>query len=72
MGHVSVFSPERVIRMAKSAGLELEFLTGAFFCRWKGSRLENSSAWLRFNLAWGSWFASWPGEVYWQMRKPAP
>lgn len=68
-GHVSIFSPKRVLRMGTAAGLETEFLTGAFFYRHKGSRLENSSTWLRFNLAWGSWFPSWPGEIYWCMRK---
>ena len=69
MGHVSVFSPERVIRMGAQAGMETEFLTGAFFFRSKGSPLENSPAWMRFNLAWGARFPSWPGEIYWRMRK---
>lgn len=70
MGHVSVFSPERVARMAKAAGLSLEFISGAFFMRSKGSALENSPAWMRFNIRWGQTFPSWPGEVYWLMRKP--
>lgn len=70
MGHVSVFSPARVRRMAKAAGLEAEFVTGAFFMRSKGNPLENSPAWLKFNLWWGATFPSWPGEIYWLMRKP--
>lgn len=70
MGHVSIFSPERVRRMAAAAGLETEFLSGAFFLRSKGSPLENSAAWMRFNLAWGKAFPWWPGEIYWLMRKP--
>jgi len=70
MGHVSIFSPDRVRRMAEQAGLKLEFVSGAFFARSKGSPLENSAAWLRFNVAWGAAFPSWPGEVYWLMRKP--
>lgn len=70
MGHVSIFSPERVRRMAQEAGLETEFYSGAFFMRSKGSPLENSAAWMRFNLAWGRLFPWWPGEIYWLMRKP--
>lgn len=69
MGHVSVFSPKRVAAMGAQAGLETEFLAGAFFMRSKGSRLENSPAWMRFNLRFGARFPSWPGEVYWLMRK---
>ncbi len=71
MGHVSVFSPARVRRMAESCGLTVEFISGAFFMRSKGSSLENSEAWVRFNLLWGGLFPGWPGEVYWLMRKPA-
>ncbi len=71
MGHVSVFSPARVRRMASDAGLVAEFYTGAFFLRSKGSPLENSAAWMRFNLFWGHLFPGWPGEIYWLMRKPA-
>lgn len=70
MGHVSVFSPARVRRMAKACGLEVEFLAGAFFVRSKGSPLENSALWARFNLLWGAAFPWWPGEIYWLMRKP--
>jgi SAM-dependent methyltransferase len=69
MGHVSVFSPARVRRMVEAAGLSLEFISGAFFLRQKGSRLENSAEWLRFNLRWGQLFPGWPGEIYWLARK---
>jgi len=71
MGHVSVFSPARVRRMALEAGLEAEFLSGAFLMRSKGSPLENSALWMRLNLLWGRTFPAWPGEIYWLMRKPA-
>ena len=70
MGHVSVFSPGRVRRMAAYAGLEVEFMSGAFLMRSKGSPLENSAAWMRLNLLWGRLFPGWPGEIYWLMRKP--
>lgn len=71
MGHVSVFSPARVRRMAQSAGLTVEFISGAFLMRSKGSALEDSAAWMRANIAWGRLFPGWPGEIYWLMRKPA-
>ena len=58
-----------VKRMAESAGCTAEFLSGAFFMRSKGSSLENSPAWLRFNLRWGGLFPGWPGEIYWLLRK---
>lgn len=70
MGHVSVFSPARVRRMAERCGMTVEFMAGAFFMRSKGSPLENSRAWARFNLWWGGTFPGWPGEIYWLMRKP--
>lgn len=70
MGHVSVFSPARVRRMAASCGLQAEFLAGAYFLRSKGSSLENSRLWMRFNLLWGALVPWWPGEIYWLLRKP--
>jgi hypothetical protein len=69
-GHVSAFSPERVAQLVRSAGLTLEFVSGAFFMRHKGFVLENSRTWLKLNLWWGRTFPSWPGEIYWVARKP--
>ncbi len=69
-GHVSAFSPERVRDMAAGAGLEVEFLSGAFFMRKKGFFLENHDWWRRWNLRFGARFPGWPGEVYWLLRKP--
>lgn len=69
-GHVSVFSPQRVREMAAANGLEVEFLSGAFFMRKRGFFLENSKWWMRFNLWFGAMFPSWPGELYWILRKP--
>lgn len=71
MGHVSVFSPARVRRMARQCGMEVTFLAGAYFLRSKGSALENFAWWARANLLWGACLPWWPGEVYWVMRKPA-
>ncbi|MDD3883577.1 MAG: methyltransferase domain-containing protein [Gallionella sp.] len=69
-GHVSVFSPQRVREMAAAGGLEVEFLSGAFFMRKKGFFLENCKWWLRFNLWFGGMFPGWPGELYFLLRKP--
>lgn len=69
-GHVSAWSARRLRKIAAALGLEVEFLTGAFFLRSSGSFLENHSAWLRLNLAFGALFPNWPGELYWVLRKP--
>ncbi len=68
-GHVSIFSPQRVKNMAQSCGLNLNFISGAFFLRKSGSFFENSKGWLRLNLLWGALFPSLGGEIYWRMRK---
>jgi len=68
-GHVSVFSPQRVRNMAKTCGLYLNFISGAFLLRKSGSFLENLKGWLRFNLLWGAFFPALSGEIYWSMRK---
>jgi SAM-dependent methyltransferase len=70
-GHVSAFSPRRVRRLAQTHGLEVEFLSGAYLLRWSGFFLENYAWWLRMNVAFGALFPSWPGEIYWVLRKPA-
>jgi len=68
-GHVSVFSPQRVKYMAHSCGLNLDFISGAFFMRKSGLFLESYKVWLRLNLLWGALFPSLGGEIYWRMRK---
>jgi len=70
-GHVTVISTELLRRWADFLGLQTELLSGAFFMRKKGFRLENHAWWLRLNLAFGALFPSWPGEIYWAWRKPA-
>jgi len=69
-GHVSAFSPKRMQALAASSGLELEFLTGAFFIRASGSWLEDQAWWIRLGLRITHMFPSWPGETYWVLRKP--
>jgi SAM-dependent methyltransferase len=69
-GHVSVISPSLVRRWGNELGLSTELLSGAFFMRRKGFELENHIWWLRANLAFGSLFPSWPGELYWAWRRP--
>ncbi len=68
--HVSVISPDRLLRLAERTGMEVKLLTGAFFCRWTGVFLENKERWLRTNLSWGARFPSLGGEVYFCLRQP--
>lgn len=70
-GHVSAFSPRRVRKMAERAGLDTEYAAGAFAWRASGSRFEDRQWWLRLNVAFGALLPGWPGEIYWQLRKPA-
>jgi SAM-dependent methyltransferase len=70
-GHVSAFSPRRVRKMAERAGMLTDYASGAFAVRASGSPLENSEWWLRANVAFGALFPGWPGEIYFQLRKPA-
>ncbi|MCE2989969.1 MAG: class I SAM-dependent methyltransferase [Nitrosomonadaceae bacterium] len=70
-GHVSAFSPRRVRKMAERAGMLTDYAAGAFAVRASGSPLENSEWWLRANVAFGALFPGWPGEIYFQLRKPA-
>jgi SAM-dependent methyltransferase len=69
-GHVSAFSPRRVRNMAERTGLLVDYSSGAFAVRASGSPLEHSSWWLRLNVAFGALIPCWPGEIYWQLRKP--
>jgi len=68
-GHVSVISPERIEQFVEDEGLSLKFLSGAFLMRKQGSAIENSSLWMRFNLAYGALFPSLASEVYFVLQK---
>lgn len=68
-GHVSVMSPELLRCWAGELALRTELLSGAFFMRRKGFPLENARWWLKANLAFGSMFPGWPGELYWTWRR---
>lgn len=70
-GHVSAFSPRRVRKMAERAGLTVDYSSGAFLFRASSSPLEHSAWWLRINTAFGALLPCWPGEIYWQLRKPS-
>jgi SAM-dependent methyltransferase len=69
-GHVSALSAPRMSALAEQLGWTTEFMSGGFFLRKRGFRLENAAWWLRFNLWFGSRFPSWPGEIYWSWRVP--
>ena len=69
-GHVSAFSVNRIAKIADQNNAYLEFCRGAFMFRSKHSFLENYDWWMRFNLAFGACFPTWPGELYWSLRLP--
>jgi 2-polyprenyl-3-methyl-5-hydroxy-6-metoxy-1,4-benzoquinol methylase len=71
-GHVSVISTKRMKRAAKQHRLRVELITGAYFMRATGSKLEDSRTWLRFNLVAGVLMTGWVGEIYWSLRKGMP
>lgn len=68
-GHVSAFSPARTLELGKTNNLQLRDISGAYMMRKKGFILENHQLWIRFNLAFGNIFKSWPGELYWCFSK---
>jgi len=70
-GHISVFSPRRVRKMAERAGLAVAYASGAFAVRASGSVLEDKQWWVRANVAFGAMFPGWPGEIYFLLQKTA-
>lgn len=70
-GHISVFSPRRVRKMAERAGLGVAYASGAFAVRASGSVLEDKQWWVRANVAFGAMFPGWPGEIYFLLQKTA-
>lgn len=70
-GHVSVFSPERIKEFAHANGYDVELISGAFLARMSDKSIENSLAWLKFNLWFGQKFPSLGGEIYFKLRKKA-
>ncbi len=71
-GHVSVISPERIERFVEVEKLNLEFLSGAYLARKQGAWIENFTAWMRLNIAFGAIFPSLGSEVYFQIRRIGP
>lgn len=69
-GHVSVISPERIDAFAEASGLNVGFMSGAFFMRKSGHPLEDSPIWLRLNLLFGNLFPSLGSELYFTLEKP--
>jgi hypothetical protein len=68
--HVSVITPGRIRRFARTENLRVDLLAGAFFLRLSGSPLENSAVWLRANLLWGGLFPALGGEIYFSLCTP--
>src|SRR5262249_34691072 len=67
--HISIIAPRRIRYFARQNGLSIALLTGAFFCRWTGSILEDFEWWVRTNLAWGATFPARGGELYFALQK---
>lgn len=68
-GHWCQFSSTRVADLLSSSGWSSPEITGAFLLRRSGSSLENSAAWMRWNLALAHRWPWWPGEVYFRATK---
>lgn len=69
--HIHVFWGNRLRRLARQVGLEVEFSTGTALIRKKGSRLEQYAGWIRFNQIFAALFPSLGQELCVQVRKPA-
>jgi 2-polyprenyl-3-methyl-5-hydroxy-6-metoxy-1,4-benzoquinol methylase len=67
--HLSVMTPRRIRRFARTEGMAVELLAGTFFCRWSGLFLEDTEWWTRANLTWGALFPALGGEVYFLLRQ---
>jgi SAM-dependent methyltransferase len=70
--HIQALSRPRWRGILKSAGLDVEFMNGAFLVRWSGSKFEDSAFWFRLNVAWGALFPQLGNEVYLSARKGDP
>jgi hypothetical protein len=58
-----------VANLLSLSGWSSPEITGAFLLRRSGSSLENSSGWMRWNLALAHRWPWWPGEVYFRATK---
>lgn len=67
--HIHVFWEERLADLAERAGFTVEYSTGTSLIRKKGSKLEDYSAWIRFNQIGAALFHSLGQELCMQLRK---
>jgi SAM-dependent methyltransferase len=68
--HIHVFWGNRLRRLTRKVGLEVEFSTGTALIRKKGSRLEGYASWIRLNQIFAALFPSLGQELCLQVRKP--
>lgn len=66
--HINCFWPERLQSLAENLGFRTELMSGAYFLRWKGNPLENSSWWVRLNQFFGDLFPSLGSEACFSAR----
>jgi hypothetical protein len=57
--------------MVGQNGVEVEFMSGTYLLRKKGSFLEDHAWWIRVNQVWGALFPSLSQELCVQLRKTA-
>ena len=69
--HIHCFWPRRVNGLVGQNGMEIEFMSGTYLLRKKGSFLEDYAWWIRINQVWGALFPSLSQELCVQLRKPA-
>jgi len=67
--HINAFWPKRWKDLVGCQGMNLEFMTGSHFLRWRGFLFENYRWWVRLNQIWGALFPSLGMELYFQARK---
>jgi SAM-dependent methyltransferase len=70
--HIQALSRSRWKGILRGAGLEPEFMNGAFLIRSSGNPLEDYRLWFRFNVGWGALFPQLGNEIYLTARKPDP
>lgn len=69
--HINAFWPRRVERIVGQKGMVIDFMSGTYLLRKKGSFLEDHAWWIRVNQVWGALCPSLSQELCVQLRKPA-
>ena len=68
--HVRAYWRQRLEKLARESGFDVEFSSGTAIIRKKGSRLEDHSSWIRLNQIGAALFPALGQEICMQLRKP--